>query len=89
MDRLHFEKKKSFGTPNRGGNNNRGNNNKSPQQSGAAITIGSTNRKKQTQHNTPQIDKEEKTYKVSDSLKKKETITIGDAITVKEFSEKM
>lgn len=86
IDRLLFEKKKSFGGANRW-NNNR--NNKAQPQSWAAITIGSTNRKKQAQHNTPQIEKEEKTYKVSDSLKKKETIVIGDAITVKEFSEKM
>jgi translation initiation factor IF-2 len=90
MDRLSFEKKKPFWTPNRGGNNNRwNNNNKQPTQWWAPITIGSTNRKKQPQHNTPQTEKEEKAYKVSDSLKKKETITIWDAITVKEFSEKM
>ncbi len=33
--------------------------------------------------------KKEKTYKVSDSLKKKGTISMGDKIIVKEFSEKM
>jgi hypothetical protein len=33
--------------------------------------------------------KKEKTYKVSDSLKRKSTIQIGDIVTVKEFSEKM
>lgn len=34
-------------------------------------------------------ERKEKTYKVSDSLKKKWTITVGDSVTVKEFSEKM
>lgn len=87
LDRLQFEKKKPFGTANR--NNARRGENKWWNQSWATITIGSTNRKKQPQHNVPQTEKEEKTYKVSDSLKKKETITIWDAITVKEFSEKM
>jgi len=33
--------------------------------------------------------KKEKTYKVSDSLKKKEIITLPDRVTVKEFAEKM
>lgn len=33
--------------------------------------------------------KKEKVYKVSDSLKKKGTLTMGDTIVVKEFSEKM
>ncbi len=33
--------------------------------------------------------KRPKTYKVSDNLKKKETITLWETITVKEFSEKM
>jgi translation initiation factor IF-2 len=33
--------------------------------------------------------KKEKTYKVSDSLKRKGTISMGDRIIVKEFSEKM
>ena len=35
------------------------------------------------------VEKQPKTYKVSDSLKKKSTVQIGDTITVKEFSEKM
>lgn len=36
----------------------------------------------------PKVEKK-KTYKVSDSLKKKTTIMIGESIVVKEFSEKM
>lgn len=36
-----------------------------------------------------QQTKKEKTYKVSDSLKKKEVITLPDRVTVKEFAEKM
>jgi hypothetical protein len=37
------------------------------------------------QKNTPK----EKSYKVSDSLKKKEHIYLGERVTVKEFAEKM
>lgn len=56
---------------------------------GKAIMIGATKRtSKKNQVTTPSA-KRQKTYKVSDSLKKKSTISIGDAITVKEFSEKM
>lgn len=92
LDRVAFEKKKPFtGWPWRGGtqNNRKRPNQWSTPQHGAAITVGFTNRKNQ-QHNiaTP-WEKSEKNYKVSDSLKKKETIIIGEAITVKEFSEKM
>lgn len=90
LDRVAFEKKKSFtGWTGRGTQNKRRWWQNEQQTSGAAITIGHTHRKKQSQHNTPAAEKTEKWYKVSDSLKKKETITIGDSITVKEFSEKM
>jgi translation initiation factor IF-2 len=90
LDRVAFEKKKQFtGWTGRGvPHKKRGTHTDNPQP-GAAITVWFTHRKKQAQHNTPHADKSEKNYKVSDSLKKKETIIIWDAITVKEFSEKM
>ncbi len=90
LDRVAFEKKKPFtGWSGRGAQNKRRWWQNDQQNSGAAITIGHTHRKKHSQHNIPATEKTEKWYKVSDSLKKKETITIGDSITVKEFSEKM
>lgn len=54
----------------------------------AAVTIGATKRTQKVDHTAAQ-EKKEKVYKVSDSLKKKATIQIGDSIVVKEFSEKM
>ncbi len=56
------------------------------QQSSATVQIGAT---KRGSGQTTQQEKREKTYKVSDSLKKKWTITVGGSVTVKEFSEKM
>lgn len=58
-----------------------------PMQWNKAITIGATRRVKELANTTSA--KKEKTYKVSDSLKRKSTIQIGDIVTVKEFSEKM
>lgn len=54
----------------------------------ATITLGRTNRSGGivAQQST---SKREKVYKVSDSLKKKGIITMGEQIVVKEFSEKM
>lgn len=59
-----------------------------PLQGNKAITIGATARRS-AWSNDVVVEKKEKTYKVSDSLKKKSTIQIGEFITVKEFSEKM
>ncbi len=56
------------------------------QQSSATVQIWATKRGWTT---SQQQEKREKTYKVSDSLKKKWTVTMWDSITVKEFSEKM
>ena len=55
------------------------------------LQLGRTARKKSTSTRDiiAQQSKREKTYKVSQTLKKKETIMIGETITVKEFSEKM
>jgi len=87
LDRVAFEKKKSFsGWAGRGTQHKRRWWPSNQQNSSAAITVGHTNRKKHGRTNASTADK---TYKVSDSLKKKETIIIGDSITVKEFSEKM
>ena len=55
--------------------------------SGKAINIGATKRTGRWWSTVSM--KKEKTYKVSDSLKKKSTVQIGEVITVKEFSEKM
>lgn len=91
LDRLAFEKKKPFVGGSWRGNSSAQHKTKWPHsqqsRSNAAITVWHTNRKQQST-NQP-VEKAEKNYKVSDSLKKKETIIIGEAITVKEFSEKM
>lgn len=90
LDRVAFEKKKQFTWwAGRGTHNKKRTPHGGGQQQWSAITVWHTNRKKQPQLNTPTAEKWEKNYKVSDSLKKKETITIWDTITVKEFSEKM
>jgi translation initiation factor IF-2 len=91
LDRSHFEKKKPFWWAGRGAHKGKPwqNHHWWSQSGWAAITIWSTHHRKQTQQSQPTTTKVEKNYKVSDSLKKKETIVIGDAITVKEFSEKM
>jgi len=52
------------------------------------ITLGRTNRGWRPPARR-EVVKKEKVYKVSDSLKKKGTLTMGEQITVKEFSEKM
>lgn len=54
----------------------------------AAISIWTTKRTTKSKFVNSAL-KTEKIYKVSDSLKKKETIVIGGSVTVKEFSEKM
>lgn len=59
-----------------------------PHDSRATVKIGATTRSS-ARGGTAPTKKQKKTYKVSDSLKKKWTITVGEAITVKEFSEKM
>lgn len=100
LDRTAFVAKKPFapwarsawwyqGTRPAWGNNRPNFANKWQANNSGKITIWSTQQKKWVQNNTPNTPKEEKTYKVSDSLKKKETISIGESITVKEFSEKM
>lgn len=54
--------------------------------SSATVQIGLT---KRTGGVVQPQERREKTYKVSDSLKKKWTITVWESVTVKEFSEKM
>lgn len=82
----------SWSRPSRPSNSHSGNSGNRPRQQWN-VQLWRTQRKKSM--STKDIiaqqtkSKREKTYKVSDNLKKKETITLGDTITVKEFSEKM